>query len=470
MQYISTRGRAPALDFEGVLLEGLASDGGLYVPKRWPRFTSAEIRDMRGLSYEDLAVKIMMPFMGDDFISYNAFRKIVRESYKSFPPEVTPLKNLFGSTYVLDLSQGPTLAFKDVALQNVVRLFSYALQRNDSFMNVALATSGDTGASGAHACKGLPNINIFVLYPNGRISNIQRPFMTTIPDDNVYILAVEGGTFDDCQSMVKAFFNDLAFRGAYRLGAMNSINWARVMAQTVYYFYSAVQLGAPDKKIKFVVPTGNFGNIFAGNVAIEMGLPIDKLAIATNSNDILHSFMQTGKMATSTVKQTYSPSMDIQKSSNFERLLFDALGRNPKDLTRYMNLLDEKGCFRVSSETRQRIQGRFLSGSADNTDTGLMIGEVYKKYNYLIDPHTAVGLHVEKSLRKDGAIKKNDTVVCLSTANPAKFPDVVKRYTGVYPELPPHLADLPTRPEREYVMPNNMATVKSFIAAHALTA
>lgn len=477
MNYVSTRGNAPVLDFEGVLLAGLASDGGLYVPETWPQFSSEEIRGMQKLSYTELACKVMKPFLGDS-VSEPDFAELVKQSYARFShPDVTPLETLNphcpvpGSesrVSLLNLACGPTLAFKDVALQLVGRLFGHSLQKSNNYMTVLGATSGDTGSAAIEACRGRDRIATFILFPHGRTSEVQRRQMTTVPDANVHAMAVEG-TFDDCQRIVKTMFSDKELNDKLNLTAVNSINWARIMAQVVYYFYSALKLGAPDKEVSFSVPTGNFGDVFAGYAAKQMGLPIRKLVIATNSNDILHRFLKTGVMMTNPVAQTHSPSMDIVVSSNFERLLFDYVGRNPQVVARDMQSLQKDGRFFVNDDVVGNMRNLFASGSADDRQTEKTIVEAYEVYGRLIDTHTAVGLSVARQLSDRGGVFAEESIVCLETAHPAKFPDVVEKCTGVRPPLPEHMKDLFDRPERVRVFPNNVEAIKAFVCANACT-
>ncbi|MFA5040277.1 MAG: threonine synthase [Bdellovibrionales bacterium] len=459
MHYISTRGKAPELNFEGVLLGGLASDGGLYVPKKYPHIDKAEIRDMREMSYREVAFEVTRPYIDNDFLSDNALRTILKQSYKTFSHEkVVPLKKLEKNLYVLELYHGQTLAFKDVALQPVARLFEHSLKKSGSFMIIVLATSGDTGAAAIDAFKGLDRILVIVLYPDGRISEVQRPFMTTVQDKNTYAVGVLGSTFDDNQSMVKAMLNDPEFKKTYHLGAVNSINFARIVFQIPYYFYAALQADALDGKIDFSVPTGNFGDIFAGYCAKQMGLPIHKLIIATNSNNILHRFMQNGEMATKGVVQTYSPSMDIEISSNFERLLFELLDRDAEALTRCMESLKQNKAFSVAPYVMERMRKDFYSGDADDNLTKEVIRKTYEKYAYQIDPHTAVGM---------AAAQKSEKAVVLSTASPAKFPIVVEECTGKYPALEPEVDARLKMPERLFKKPNDYNVIKNFVAACA---
>lgn len=473
MKYISTRGQAPALNFMDVLLAGLAQDGGLYVPESWPVFSREEIRAMQNLSYTDLACRIMQPFVGDS-IPKADFTNLVQQSYQRFMhPDVTPLEPLISTNpsgkpsriSLLNLAYGPTLAFKDVALQLVGRLFGYALNRSNSYMTVLGATSGDTGSAAIEACRGHERITTFILFPHGRTSEVQRRQMTTVPDANVHALAVEG-TFDDCQSIVKTMFSDRALNSQLNLTAVNSINWARIMAQVVYYFHAALKLGAPDQEVSFSIPTGNFGDAFAGYAASKMGLPIRRLVIATNSNNILHRFLETGNMLSAPVAQTHSPSMDIVVSSNFERLLFSFLNKNSQALAEKMESLRQTGKFSVNKDVLNAMRGLFASGAADNTQTEQAIVKTYQHFGRLIDPHTAVGVSVVDQLLQNGGVFGHEPVVCLETAHPAKFPDVVEQCTGIHPALPPHMADLFQREERTQILPNDVKAVVRYVRAN----
>ncbi len=468
MRYISTRGKAPDLDFEGVLLAGLASDGGLYVPETWPQFSVQDIRNMQGLSYQALAGKIMQPFVGDS-ISQADFTKMIADSYARFShPDVTSLELLDRKNNIslLNLACGPTLAFKDVALQLVGRQFGHSLAKSNSYMTVLGATSGDTGSAAMEACRGRDRISTFILFPHGRTSEVQRRQMTTVPDANVHALAVKG-TFDDCQGIVKTLFGDQELKDKLKLTAVNSINWARIQAQIVYYFYAALKLGAPDKAVSFSVPSGNFGDAFAGYAAKKMGLPIRRLVIAANSNDILHRFFEMGTMLKWPVVPTHSPSMDIVVSSNFERLLFDYHDRDAAIVTADMAALQKNGLFSVGRATFLNMKQLFASGMADDQQTKKTIGNTYKNYGRLIDPHTAVGLSVAQRALVEGKVFAGEPVVCLETAHPAKFPEVVKTATGICPPLPKHMADLFERPERVRVFPNDVKAIRDYVSEKA---
>ena len=464
LKFVSTRGVAPALNFADVTLTGLARDGGLYVPAEWPVFSTQQIADLAGLSYADLAVAVMMPFVGDTLARAD-FARLVQGAYATFDHRaVTPLRQSGVDEWVLELFHGPTLAFKDCALQLLGPLFDHLLQRDGSRVTIVGATSGDTGAAAIEACRDRDAVDIFILYPHGRVSEIQRRQMTTVESANVHCLAVEG-TFDDCQALVKGMFDDAAFRDAHRLSAVNSINWTRIMAQVVYYFHAALALGAPARPVAFSVPTGNFGDIFAGYVAAKMGLPIASLCIATNRNDILARFMTDGVYEVHGVIPTVSPSMDIQVSSNFERLLFDLIGRDGAAVAGLMKDLKATGRFSVSENVLDQARALFSTGTVDEEATLAVIAEEWRATGVLVDPHTAVGIGAGRANRQDGV-----PLVHLATAHPAKFPDALAQATGVRPALPVRLADLTTRSERFDVVANDLAAVERYVADRARAA
>ena len=457
---MSTRGDAPVLGFEEVLLTGLATDGGLYVPEEWPQFSADDIRAMAGLSYVDLATRLMTPFLGGA-IPDRDFAALVADAYAGFDhPAMAPLRQLDHGDWLMELFHGPTLAFKDYPLQLLGRLFDYFLARRGERITIIGATSGDTGSAAIEACRDRPSIEIFILHPKGRVSEVQRRQMTTVDSPNVHNLAVEG-TFDDCQDLLKAMFNDAGFRESLNLSAVNSINWARIMAQTVYYFAAAVALGGPDRKIGFSVPTGNFGNVFAGYGAGLMGLPIDRLIVSTNSNDILTRFFETGKMVVAPVEPTLSPSMDIQVSSNFERLLFDMYDRDASAVAGAIEEFRATGAMDTGGTRLGNAGTIFAAGRLDDMGTCEAIADVHRRTGELLDPHTAVGVAVGRTLRGD----PGTPLVSLATAHPAKFPDAVERAIGVRPPLPPRLAGLMEREERFETVPNALAAVQDFIRA-----
>jgi threonine synthase len=466
MRYVSTRGQAPALDFEGVLLAGLATDGGLYVPESWPQFSASDWRAMRGLSYAEIAFRVIKPFIGGSIPDAD-LRRMIAEAYGTFGHKaVVPLRQSGDNDWVLELFHGPTLAFKDVALQLLGRLFDWALAGSGKRATIVGATSGDTGSAAIEGCRGRANLDIFILFPHGRVSDVQRRQMTTVTDANVHAIALEG-TFDDAQSMVKALFNDAPFRDSVGLTAVNSINWARVMAQIVYYVTAALSLGGPERAPAFCVPSGNFGDIFAGYCAAKMGLPISKLIVATNRNDILTRFFASGDYRKSGVEPTISPSMDIQVASNFERLLFDMHGRDGAQIRKLMSELDQSGGFTVSPNALAETKQLFAAGRADEAATKAMLKSAFEAGNgLLVDPHTAVGLVVAAEQRRSGALPAETPLITLATADAAKFPDAVKAATGRHPALPPRMADLFDRPERQTVLKNDFATVRNFIETH----
>jgi threonine synthase len=463
MRYVSTRGSAPTLGFSDAVLSGLARDGGLYVPDAWPELSPAELRALRGLSYPELAIRLLTPFLGGE-IDRPTFGRIVREAYASFRHEaVCPLMQLDGRTFALELFHGPTLAFKDVAMQLLGRLMDHILAERGERATIAAATSGDTGGAAIEAFAGRERTDMFVLFPHGRVSPVQQRQMTTSKAANVHALSIEGN-FDDCQGLVKDMFNDHRFRDGVSLSGVNSINWARIMAQIVYYFSSALSLGSPDRPVSFTVPTGNFGDIFAGYAAKRMGLPIDRLVIATNDNDILARTLSSGEYRTRGVVATTSPSMDIQVSSNFERLLFEASGRDSGAVIRCMNGLKQSGGFTIDTPTLSAIRGDFDAGRASMAETAQTIGRTLKASGYLLDPHTATAVHVASQQLTESPM------IVLATAHPAKFPDAVKAASGVFPALPEWLSGLMDAEERYTVLPSDLKMVEDHISRHARAA
>ncbi len=459
MRYISTRGQALVLEFEDVLLTGLASDGGLYVPETWPQLSNGEIAGLRGASYEDVAFAVMSPLV-DGAFSDGALKSMIDEAYASFAHKaVTPLKQLSENHWLLELFHGPTLAFKDVAMQLLARLMDKALTRRGRRATVIGATSGDTGGAAIEAFRGREATDIFILHPHGKVSDVQRRQMTTVLDANVHNIAIQGN-FDDCQTMVKAMFGDAAFRRDMALAGVNSINWARIMAQAVYYFASAIALGSPDRAVRYCVPSGNFGDIFAGHVARQMGLSIEQLIVATNVNDILARTINTGRYEMAGVVPTTSPSMDIQISSNFERLLFDVYDRDPSQVNRLMSGLKQSGAFTIEDEQLKTLQSQCAAGTASELDVGNAIQAGLSESGELFDPHTAVGTHVAKQF----VSKSSTPLVTLSTAHPAKFPAAVRQMSGRDAALPDRLSDLHEREERLEILPNDIAAVQAFIA------
>ncbi len=457
MKYISTRGRAPVLGFTDVLLAGLATDGGLYVPESWPQIGTGELYALRGKPYEDVAFAVISRFVGGE-IDDAALRKMINEAYATFAHKaVVPLKQLDANQWLLELFHGPTLAFKDVAMQLLARLMDHALAATGRRATIIGATSGDTGGAAIDAFAASTRTDIFILHPHGLVSGVQRRQMTTVDKPNVHNIALEGN-FDDCQAIVKAMFGDQKFRETVLLSGVNSINWARIMAQTVYYFTAALSLGAPERKISFCVPTGNFGDIFAGQVARHMGLSMGELVVATNVNDILHRTMETGRYEVTGVAATQSPSMDIQVSSNFERLLFEACGKDAGHITRLMAGLQQSGSFSLDDAMLAYIRAGFASGRCDEAGTAETIRATLAETGELLDTHTAVGYHVAREHARD-----DTPMVTLATAHPAKFPDAVEAASGVRPQLPARLGDLMQRTERFDVLANDMVTVQDFI-------
>ena len=464
MEYVSTRGSAPALDFEGVTLAGLASDGGLYLPREWPGFSVGEIAALAGLPYAELAVRVMAPFVGGS-LSEDRLRELTGEAYGRFAhAAVTPLVQLDERNWLLELFHGPTLAFKDVALQLLGGLFEEFLARRSEPLTIVGATSGDTGSAAIDAVAGRDNVQIFMLHPKGRVSDVQRRQMTTVKAPNVHNLALKGVGFDECQAIVKRMFGDPAITGRFHIGAVNSINWARLMAQVVYYFAAALQLGAPHRKVAFSVPTGNFGDVFAGYVAAKMGLPIERLIVATNVNDILHRALANGDYSCGTVSPTAAPSMDIQVSSNFERLLFDAGGRDGKALAEQMHGFEANKAMRLTNSQREGASALFTSARADADDMSRAMRWAFEACDgEVIDPHTAIGLHAARAADLPGGVP----VVTLATAHPAKFPDAVERATGLRPSLPARIGDLFERDEACTDLPGDYAAIAAYVAEHA---
>jgi threonine synthase len=456
MHYISTRGRAPALAFEETMLTGLASDGGLYVPELVPKLSHQDIAALAGRSYEDVAFEIMRPFLGATF-GDATLRRLIDGAYAGFGHAArAPIAQLGSGHFLLELFHGPTLAFKDFAMQLIGQFFQEVLGRRGTQVTIVGATSGDTGSAAIEAFRGLPNVDVFVLFPAGRISEVQRRQMTTPDEENVHAIAL-AGDFDDCQAAVKAMFADVAFREEVGLAAVNSINWARVLAQTVYYFTSAVSLGAPHRRVSFTVPTGNFGDVYAGLIAKRMGLPVERLVVATNSNDILHRTLTSGAHDKEGVVATMSPSMDIQVSSNFERALFDVYDRDGGAITALMDELRQGG-FGLSQGALARLRDDFDSGRADDEETRETIRRVQATTGETICPHTAVGVKVAEE-----QLDRATPMVTLATAHPAKFPDAIEAATGRRPALPDRMSDLFDLPERMTELPNDLAQIAELI-------
>ena len=458
MKYISTRGQAEALSFDDVLLAGLARDGGLYLPESWPQFTANEIRDMAGKPYTEIVFKVVKPFV-EEVIPDADLKEIIADSYADFRhTAVAPLKQINGRIWVMELFHGPTLAFKDFALQMLGRLFDYVLKKRGERITIVGATSGDTGSAAIEACRDRDQIDIYILHPHGRVSEVQRRQMTTVTSTNVTNIALEG-TFDDCQDHVKAMFNDQTFRDTVNLSAVNSINWARIMSQIAYYFAAGVALGAPDRAIGFSVPTGNFGNVFAAYAAGRMGLPVSQLIVGSNRNDILTRFFETGSMTMSPVEPSLSPSMDIQVSSNFERLLFDLLDKDGKAVEAALSSFREAGNFDLEPARHQRVSRLFDAFRLDDDQTLAEIKKSHDQTGELFDPHSVIAVAAAEAKIRDDVT----AMACMATAHPAKFPDAVYKASGIKPELPEHLADLFEKEEQYKVMKNDLGELKDMV-------
>ncbi|MCG4259616.1 threonine synthase [Acetobacter senegalensis] len=463
MRYISTRGKAPALSFSDVLLAGLAEDGGLYLPETWPSFSLSEWQAMRGLPYPELAARVLAPFMGDD-IDEATLRRLCAQAYAGFDhPAIVPLTQVEDGLFVQELFHGPTLAFKDMAMQVLGQLFEHVLTQRDSHVTIVGATSGDTGSAAIEACRGRKRLSVVILHPKGRTSEVQRRQMTTVLDSNITNLAVEG-TFDDCQDLVKACFADAPFRQDMHLSAVNSINWARIAAQVPYYVYAALNFGAPEREVSFAVPTGNFGNILAAWTARKMGLPVRHLCVGSNRNDILTRFLNANDMTMKEVVPSLSPSMDIQVSSNFERLLFELLGRDAEACARIMTTFRTSGHMDVPAEAWNTARELFSGLALDDAGTETEIRTLHQRSNYLADPHSAIGIAAGRRFREPGV-----PMVAMATAHPAKFPDAMVAATGIHPALPVHLEDLFSREERYRTVPATPDAVKDAVRAAALS-
>tara|TARA_B100000686_G_C16793588_1_gene980553 strand:- start:1374 stop:2759 length:1386 start_codon:yes stop_codon:yes gene_type:complete len=454
IKYISTRGQAPKLSFSDVLLTGLATDGGLYVPERLPKIN---IEDFRDKTYQETAYTVMSQFVGEA-IEPEVLKNIITESYATFDhKDVAPLVELDENLWVLEQFHGPTLAFKDFALQFLGRAFDAVLEKLDRHITIVGATSGDTGSAAIEGCRGRDNMDIFILHPHGRVSDVQRRQMTTITDNNVHNIAIKG-SFDDCQDLVKGLFNDPNFRKRIGISAVNSINWARILAQIVYYVYACSRFNSP---VSFSVPTGNFGNIYAGYLARQMGAPIEGLIVATNRNDILYRFFENGQMRISGVEPSLSPSMDIQISSNFERFLFDLLDRDADQTRKVMEAFRKNGEYQVSADVLNKLKQTFSAERCDDDATQDTIRREYDRAGYLLDPHSATGVFAARMWQDEKGIGR--PVVCMATAHPAKFPDAVKAASGVDPKLPSRLSDLFDREEDFDVLSNDIEALKDYI-------
>ncbi|MBL8907571.1 MAG: threonine synthase [Rhizobiales bacterium] len=463
MQYLSTRGEAAEIGFEDAMLAGLAPDGGLYLPRQWPQISLAEFKALRGRPYPEIAEAVISRYSADA-IPPERLRAMLNEAYAQFRhPAVAPLKQLDSNLFLLELFHGPTLAFKDVAMQILARMMEFALEKRNIHATIIGATSGDTGSAAIEAFKSSKRASIFILHPHGRVSEVQRRQMTTVDSPSVHNIALEG-SFDDCQAIIKTLFGDAGFRDRLRLSGVNSINWARIVAQIVYYVSSALSLGAPDRAVSFCVPTGNFGDIFAGYAAKRMGLPIDRLIIATNINDILDRTLRTGRYDIHKVLPTTSPSMDIQVSSNFERLLFEASGRNGGKVRGMMASLAQSGSFTLDGEILAAIRSEFDSGHADEATVARTIATTLDATGELLDPHSAIGVALAGRSKPD-----RGPLISLATAHPAKFPDAVEQACGIRPALPARLAYLMSAREKFSILPNDPEAVKSFILARSVS-
>lgn len=469
MKYISTRGGAELHGFTEVLLAGLARDGGLYVPEAWPHLGERDIAGLAGLAYPEAAFRVLSPYIRES-VGAGDFRAMLDAAYATFAhPATVPLMQIGANDFLLELFHGPTLAFKDVAMQLLSRLMDLVLARGQRHVTIVGATSGDTGSAAIAAFRGRAAADVFILHPEGRVSEIQRRQMTTVADENVHNIALEG-TFDDCQAVVKALFNDLDFRDRLSLAGVNSINWARVMAQSVYYLTAAANLGAPHRRVGFSVPTGNFGDVYAGYVAVRMGLPVARLIVATNVNDILVRALATGRYELRAVTPTQSPSMDIQVASNFERLLFDLAGRDGNRVRDMMRALSGIGSFTLSEAMLNQARDLFVAHRCDEAETTATIRAVHRATGLIIDPHTAVAVAAARKARAAGEIAAETPLVILATAHPAKFPEAIEKAIGIKPELPERVGDLFALAERYEVLANDTAAVASFIAARARAA
>ncbi len=459
MRYISTRGQAPVLGFSDVLLAGLATDGGLYVPEEWPRFSVKELDEFSQLDYSQLALRIIKPFIGNEIVD-DDLQEIVNKTYARFDhPAIAPLKQLGAHVWLLELFHGPTLAFKDFAMQLLAGLFEYELHRRGERVTIIGATSGDTGAAAVEALRHNPSARVFMLHPHERVSEIQRKQMTTVHAPNIHNIAIEG-TFDDCQELVKILFGYKKMREKLNFSAVNSINWVRIAAQCVYYFYAALALGAPARRVSFSVPTGNFGNVFAGYVAKNMGLPIDRLIIGSNRNDILTRFCQNGRMKTSEVTPTYSPSMDIQVSSNFERLLFELYERDAESVVNLMRQFKQKGEFEINRPRFEHFRDDFDARRFDDEETAQWIKKMHQDTGELLDPHSVIGVAAAYLAQEENI---STPIVSLATAQPGKFPQAMLAATGAVAPLPPRMDSLLQSEEKYRVLPNDIDSLREYI-------
>ncbi|MDC0456846.1 threonine synthase [Alphaproteobacteria bacterium] len=461
-KYLSTRGGESSLSYEDVLLSGLARDGGLFMPEEWPTFSLSDLNDMKGLSYAKLASKIMSPFISP-CLTEDEVLKICKDTYSSFgEQDVAPLRKFEENLYVLELFHGPTLAFKDYAMQFLSKAFNKALQNKNKRAVILGATSGDTGSAALEAFKGKENIDIFILFPHGRVSEIQQKQMTWIRENGAYALSVKTD-FDGCQEIVKDCFEDLTFKDQYSLSAINSINWVRLLPQIVYYFYSGLKVGAPDKEIVFSVPTGNFGNILAGWMAQKIGLPISKLICGSNQNDILTRFFNNGVMERKNVVPSFSPSMDIQVSSNFERLLFEICDRDPLNVKKKMDEFKKNGSFQISQNEMSKVNNLFSAYMVSDEETLDIINQAFTNYNYILDPHSAVGYSAAQKALNDKIISNDTPLVSLACAHPAKFPDIINKAINIKPDLPSNLKFMMSSKENFEIIDPKISTIQNFI-------
>ena len=462
INYLSTRGGESSLQYENVLLSGLARDGGLFMPEEWPNFSHSELNEMKKLSYSELAATIMTPFIQPS-LNYNEVLKICNEIYSKFTnDEVAPLKKMEDNLFVLELFHGPTLAFKDYAMQFLSKAFNVALTKNKKRAVILGATSGDTGSAALEAFKGKDNVDIFILFPDRKVSPVQQKQMTWINDSGAHALSVKTD-FDGCQQIVKDCFEDLKFKDQISLSAINSINWVRLLPQIVYYFYSALKVGAPDKEVAFSVPTGNFGNILAGWMAKKIGLPISNLICGSNQNDILTRFFNTGVMERKNVKPSFSPSMDIQVSSNFERLLFEILDRDPIKVKQEMYNFKKNGIFSIPKEIMLKVNNLFSAYTISNNETLNIIKNTFEDYNYILDPHSAIGFGSARKALDEKIISSNTPIISLACAHPSKFPDIIKKAINIEPQLPDHLKELMVSKEYFKVIDDDTNFIKNYL-------
>jgi len=462
INYLSTRGGQSSLQYEDVLLSGLARDGGLFMPEEWPAFSHSELNEMKKLSYSELAAKIMTPFIQPS-LSHNEVLKICNEIYSKFTnDEVAPLKKMEDNLFILELFHGPTLAFKDYAMQFLSKAFNVALTKNKQRAVILGATSGDTGSAALEAFKGKDNVDIFILFPDGKVSPVQQKQMTWINDSGAHALSVKTD-FDGCQEIVKDCFEDLKFKDQISLSAINSINWVRLLPQIVYYFYSALKVGAPDQEVAFSVPTGNFGNILAGWMAKKIGLPISNLICGSNQNDILTRFFNNGVMERKNVNPSFSPSMDIQVSSNFERLLFEILDRDAIKVKQEMYNFKKNGIFSIPKETMLKVNNLFSAYMISNNETLDIIKNTFENYNYILDPHSAIGFGSARKALDEKIISSSTPIISLACAHPSKFPDVIKKAINIKPQLPDHLKELMVSKEYFKVIGDDTKFIKNYL-------